>query len=156
MRELLLLRAEDGEDLKILSACVQDMAVKPVDVRWLARSRQLVLVGNRFRWEAKAPTRIRSALRFDGVLRVSRREWPEEAHAVLPLLAVTFGQAEGAEEPGGVVLLAFGGGTMLRLQVEAVDATLEDLSGAWGAMAVPSHGEPLSGEPLPDVKDEGL
>jgi hypothetical protein len=132
MAELLLLRAEDAEDLKILSACVQDMAVKPGDVAWQPRQRRLVLVGNRYRWEAKAPTRIRSALRFEGVLRVERREWPGEAHAVLPLLAVT---AEGEDR----LLLAFGGGTALRLQVEALDATLEDLSGPWGAMAVPGH-----------------
>lgn len=134
MTELLLLRAEDGEDLKILSACVQDMAVKPVDVAWHPRQRRLVLVGNRYRWEAKAPTRIRSALRFEGVLRVERREWPAEGHAVLPLLAVT---ADGDDQ----LLLAFGGGTALRLHVEAVDATLEDLSGPWGAVAVPLHGD---------------
>lgn len=132
MTELLLLRAEDAEDLKILSACVQDMAVKPMDVAWVPRQRRLVLVGNRYRWEAKAPTRIRCALRFEGVLRVERREWPEEGHAVLPLLAVT---VEGADR----LVLAFGGGTALRLHVEAVDATLEDLSGPWGAAAVPEH-----------------
>jgi hypothetical protein len=134
MTELLLLRAEDGEDLKILSACVQDMAVKPVDVAWVPRHRRLVLLGNRYRWESKAPTRIRSALRFEGVLRVERREWPGEPHAVLPLLAVT---AEGDDQ----LVLAFGGGTALRLHVEAVDATLEDLSGPWGAAAVPRHGD---------------
>jgi hypothetical protein len=133
MTELLLLRAEDGEDLRILSACVQDMAVKPLDVAWVGRQRRLVLVGNRYRWEAKAPMRIRSALRFEGVLRVERREWPEEAHAVLPLLAVT-------AESDGSVLLRFGGGAMLRLHAEAIDATLEDLSGPWGAVAVPQHG----------------
>jgi hypothetical protein len=130
--ELLLLRAEDAEDLKILSACVQDMAVKPVDVAWAPRQRRLVLLGNRYRWEAQAPTRIRSALRFEGVLRVERREWPEEPHAVLPLLAV------GAD--GDSFVLSFGGGTALRLHVEALDVTLEDLSGPWGAMAVPRHG----------------
>ena len=133
MTELLLLRAEDAEDLEILSACVQDMAVKPVDVAWMARQRRLVLVGNRYRWEAKAPTRIRSALRFEAVMRVERREWPEEPHAVLPLLAVT------ADDQA--VVLSFGGGTALRLHTEALDATLEDLSGPWGAVSVPRHGE---------------
>jgi hypothetical protein len=132
--ELVLMRAEDSADLKILSACVQDMAVKPMDVAWDARRRQLVLLGNRYRWEAKAPTRIRSALRFEGVLRVERREWPGEPHMVVPLLAVT---ADADDQ----LLLAFGGGTALRLHVEAVDATLEDLSGPWGAVAVPRHGE---------------
>ena len=134
MTELLLLRAEDADDLKILSACVQDMAVKALDVSWSPVQRRLVLMGNRYRWEAKQPTRVRSALRFDGVLKVARREWPDERHAVLPLLSVT---AEGGE----VLILSFGGGTALRLEVEAMDATLEDLSGAWGALAVPAHGD---------------
>lgn len=133
MTELLLLRAEDAQDLRILSACAQDMAVKPVDVGWIPRQRRLVLVGNRYRWEAQAPTRIRSALRFESVLRVERREWPDTPHAVLPLLAVT---AEGEDQ----LLLAFGGGAALRLHVEALDVTLEDLSGPWGAMAEPQHG----------------
>lgn len=134
MSELLLLRAEDEADLKILSACVQDMAVKPVDVAWEPARRRLVLMGNRYRWEAKTPTRVRAALRFEGVLKVARREWPAEPHAVLPLLSVT-------HETPNELLLAFGGGTALRLQVEDVDATLEDVSGAWGAMAVPAHGD---------------
>lgn len=136
--ERLLLRAEDAEDLKILSACVQDMAVKALDVGWQPRAHRLVLVGNRFRWEeGEEATRVRSALRFEAVTRVERREWPDESHAVLPLLAVT-------EEPdpgeGAVLLLAFGGGTALRLHCEALDVTLEDLSGPWGALATPDHG----------------
>lgn len=133
MTELLLLRAEDADDLKILSACVQDMAVKALDVAWEPARRRLVLLGNRYRWEARQPTRVRSALRFDGVLKVARREWPEERHAVLPLLAV-------APEGECALILSFGGGTALRLEIEAIDATLEDVSGAWGALAVPTHG----------------
>jgi hypothetical protein len=133
MTELLLLRAEDADDLKILSACVQDMAVKALDVAWEPARRRLVLLGNRYRWEARQPTRVRSALRFDGVLKVARREWPEERHAVLPLLTV-------AAEGEGALILSFGGGAALRLEIEAIDATLEDVSGAWGALAIPRHG----------------
>jgi hypothetical protein len=137
LTELLLLRAEDAEDLRILSACVQDMAVKPVEVAYQKRARRLVLVGNRYRWEAGAAdrgprTRVRSALRFEGVLAADRREWPEEMHAVLPLLAVTV-------EDDGRILLSFGGGTVARLTVEAIDVTLEDLSGPWGALGRPDH-----------------
>lgn len=131
MRELLLLRAEDADDLKILSACVQDMVVKPLDVAFLPTARRLVLMGNRYRWEAGVPSRVRAALRFEAVLRVSRREWPDEAHAVLPLLSV-------APVDGGVEL-QFGGGSALRLEVEAVDATLEDVSDFWPTESVPTH-----------------
>lgn len=137
MTELLLLRAEDGEDLRILSACVQDMAVKPVDVAFLPRARRLVLLGNRYRWEVRAGSgarsqRVRSALRFEGLVAAERREWPDEPHAVLPLLAVTM-------EPDGRLLIAFGGGAAIRIAVEAVDVTLEDLSDPWNASAIPSH-----------------
>ncbi|MGL6043798.1 MAG: DUF2948 family protein [Sandaracinobacteroides sp.] len=146
-REPLLLRAEDAEDLRILSACVQDMAVKSVDIAFRARGRRLVLLGNRFRWEVGqergGATRIRSALRFEGVTAIERREWPDEKHAVLPLLAVGL-------EPDGRLLISFGGGTAIRLAVEAIDATLEDLSRPWSALAVPEHKIAL-----PGVKDVG-
>lgn len=132
MTERLFLRAEDAEDIPIFSALVQDMTVKAIDVAYDQRARRLVLMGNRYRQETDAPTRIRSALRIDSVMSVKRREWPEEAHAVLPLLAVTADSMH--------LELVFGGGTMIRAEVECVDLTLEDLSGPWGTRAVPRHG----------------
>ncbi len=135
MTELLLLRAEDEEDLRILSACVQDMTVKPGDIGWSPLHRRLVLVGNRLRWEAvsegKPPTRVRCALRFEFIDRVQRREWPDEREMVLPLMTVEFAD--------GALLLAFGGGTALRLEAEVIDITLEDMSGPWGAISLPEH-----------------
>lgn len=136
MTELLLLRAEGPDDLPILSACVQDMAVKAGDVAWQARGRRLVMLGNRFRWEDAARrgghvTRVRSLLRFDFVDGVKRRGWPDDPAAVLALLAVTF------EDDG--LILSFGGGTALHLVQEVLDVTLEDVSGPWGASAVPDH-----------------
>lgn len=135
VNELLLLRAEDEADLRILSACVQDMAVKAADVSWSARHRRLVLVGNRLRWEAvgegKPATRVRSALRFDFVSRVQQKEWPEAREMVLPLMAI--------EPVEGALELVFGGGTRLRLEAEVIDITLEDMSGPWGAISLPQH-----------------
>ncbi|WP_199555334.1 DUF2948 family protein [Sandaracinobacteroides hominis] len=136
--ELLLLRAEDEQDLRILSACVQDMAVKAGDISWSARHRQLVLVGNRLRWEAvsegKPATRVRSALRFDFISRVQRKEWPDEREMVLPLMAI--------EPVDGALELIFGGGARLRLEAEVIDITLEDMSGPWGAISLPQHDLP--------------
>lgn len=155
MTELLLLRAEAPDDLILVSACTQDMAILAHDIGWQPRQRRLVLVGNRFRWEdaARGPkkggsaTRIRSALRFDHVASVQRRNWPTAADAVLPLLSITFDDADddadGAAAGGTEValLLSFGGGAALRLRQEVLDATLEDLSGPWGAAAIPDHDE---------------
>ena len=120
----------------MLSALVQDMAVKLSDIRWERRGRRLLLLGNRLRWEdavrkGGSVTRVRCLLRFDFVDAVKRRGWPEDGAAVLPLLAVTF-------EDDGLVL-SFGGGAALRLVQEVLDVTLEDVSGPWGALAVPDH-----------------
>ncbi len=142
MTELLLLRAEEPDDLILLSACVQDMAVIARDVVWLPKQRRLVLVGNRFRWEnaARGPkqgggaTRVRSGLRFDYVQSVQRRDWPLAPDAVLPLLSITFDEDD-------ALVLSFGGGAAIRLTQEVLDATLEDMSGAWGAAAIPDHDE---------------
>lgn len=140
MTEYLLLRAEDADDLILLSACTQDLAVRVGDIGWLPRQRRLILIGNRFRWEnaTRGPrhggdtTRVRSALRFDYVQSVRRRQWPADESSVLALLAITF-------EDDGSLLLSFAGGAALQITQEVLDITLEDLSGAWGARAIPDH-----------------
>ena len=144
MTELLLLRAEEPDDLILLSACTQDMAILARDIVWQPKQRRLLLMGNRFRWENAAlgprqggsTTRVRSVLRFDYVLSVQRRDWPAAADAVLPLLAITFEDGEdGADE----LILSFGGGAALRLRQEVLDMTLEDVSGPWASSAIPDH-----------------
>lgn len=132
MGERLRLRAEDAADLPPLSALVQDMTVQPADISFDARARRLVLLGNRYRWEAPdSRSRIRTALRLDFVDRLQQRAMPADPHAVLALLAISM--AEDA------LLISFSGGTSLRAQVEVVDLTLEDISGPWGARATPRH-----------------
>lgn len=131
MTDLLRLRAEGPDDLPALSALVQDMAVKPADIGWDRPGRRLVLLGNRYRWEAGTATRARAALRFDHVRSVARRLWPADRDAVLALLAVR------AEDT--VLWLGFSGGAELRVDAEVIDVTLEDLAGPWGALGVPDH-----------------
>jgi Protein of unknown function (DUF2948) len=127
----LLLLAESDEDLQVISALTQDMAVRAADVAWQAKPRRLVLIGNRYRWETREKTRVRSGLRFDGVLSARRRNWPG-GDAVLALLAI--------RKDGDHLLLDFAGGASIELHVEAVDVVLEDLTGAWGAKTAPDHG----------------
>lgn len=146
MTELLLLRAEEPDDLILLSACTQDMAIVARDIVWQPKQRRLLLMGNRFRWENAAlgpkqggnATRVRSVLRFDYVATVQRRDWPLSPDAVLPLLAITFGE-EG--ENGDELILSFGGGAALRLRQEVLDMTLEDVSGPWRSSGIPDHDE---------------
>lgn len=130
--ERLLLLAEEPGELPTLSALVQDMIVKADEVAFDRRGRRLALLGNRFRHEAAAATRVRCLLRVGSVLRAARRAWPADPDAVLPLLAIV------AEDDA--ITLSFGGGAAIRLVTECVDVALEDVSGPWQASRRPDHG----------------
>ncbi|MFT3809683.1 MAG: DUF2948 family protein [Micropepsaceae bacterium] len=142
----LRLAAEDAEDLKAISALLQDAVLTLADMAYLKKARRFALVLNRFRWEAdgqgrnaKTGTRIRSGLHIENVLKVEARGIPQDAKdTILSLLALTF---EPGEDGQGTLTLQFSAGKALRLHVEALDATLTDLSDAWAAKARPDHGD---------------
>ncbi|MBU0584828.1 MAG: DUF2948 family protein [Alphaproteobacteria bacterium] len=144
MKQLKLV-ALDEEDLKIVSAHVQDGVLKVGDLEFLPASKLFVLPMYRFAWEAaptsrKAqPERRNSVLHFSRVLSVKlsgiARDKPED---VLSLLAVLF---TAGDEPAGTVDLVFSGGAAIRLKVECIEARLADLGGAWEAESRPEHAD---------------
>jgi hypothetical protein len=141
MTKTLKLAAADAEDLQMLSARLQDAAGKLKDFVWLPKQRRFVAMLNRFRWEdARGPgTRVRAALRFDGVSKVQSSHVKRGAEeAVVSLLAITF-TPNNEGDPAGVVELVLAGGGTIRLTVECIDAELADQTGPWAARARPSH-----------------
>src|SRR5579872_4441301 len=92
----LRLRAEDAEDLAIISACLQDALVSVRDLAYDRDARSFVLVANRFCWEnstggdGKARfERSLCGLVFDGVDRVAYRGFHRsEEDRILSLLAI--------------------------------------------------------------------
>lgn len=138
-QEPLRLIAEDAEDLKTLSAALQDAAGKIGDIRYDPAARTLTLALNRYRWETGGMRgeRVRTALQVGGVLSVKARRLRQGApDAVLSLLDVGF---EPGAAPGGTVAFVFAGGGDLRCEVECIDAALADVSGAWPARRTPEH-----------------
>lgn len=131
MTQTLRLIGHEAADVPVISALMQDAAVRVDDIAFDARAHRFALVANRYRWEADVPSRTRSALHFDGVIRAQRKRWPADGDAVLALLAIR-------ADDGGVTL-DFSGGASVRLETECIDLVLEDLTGPWGARAVPRH-----------------
>jgi hypothetical protein len=130
---MLHLRAESVDDIAAISALTQDFVTRIADVGYDARGRRLVLLGNRFCWEAANPVRVRSALVVSSLLSVRRRDWPA-GDAVLELLAI-----EAAEGPSGTLLtFHFAGGPAIRAEAECIDLLLDDLRGERPA-ATPRH-----------------
>jgi hypothetical protein len=139
----LRLLAEDEDDLKVISAALQDAIAKVGDISYEPRERLLTVALNRFRWEddedRAGGRRVRSALQFGSVLSVKARRLKREPRdAVVELLAVDF---KAGVSPGGEVLLSFAGGADLRLEVECLDAVLADLSRPWTTPRAPRHPE---------------
>lgn len=140
----LRLTAEDADDLKAISTLVQDAVLTVADMAYLKKARRFALVLNRFRWEAddkgrnaKTGTRVRSGLHIENVLKAEAQGIAQDKKdTILSLLALTF---EGDAESGGTLTLTFSAGKALRLHVEALDATLTDLSESWAAKARPGH-----------------
>jgi len=137
----LRLIAHDEEDLKILSAHLQDAVVKVSEIAFLPQSRRFAMVVNRYCWEGgeDAPNgfRMRTGVHFDGVLKVRAQGVRQDAReAVMELLAIAY--APGTDGAGAIEL-SFAGGGMIRLEVECIEAAMADLAGPWPATARPRH-----------------
>ena len=52
MAKKLKLKAEDEEDLRVVSACLQDALIAVGDISYLKDDQRFVLIANRFCWEA--------------------------------------------------------------------------------------------------------
>lgn len=139
----LRLIASDGDDLKTLSAVLQDAVAKVGDFAHLPRERRFAFVANRFVWEiapegSKGPfARVRAGCHFDDVKAVRQTNLRQNAaEAVVELLAVRFTPGiDGA----GVVTLDLAGGGAIRLDVESVNAQLADISEPWPTRLKPEH-----------------
>ena len=135
----LKLLALDSEDLDVISATTQDAVVRVVDMGFAKADRRFALLMNRFAWEeaGRKGQRRRTALHFDRVDSVKVAGIDTEARdGVLELLTIAF---EPTEVPSGIVELKFAGGGTVRLEVECLEARLQDLGAAWAAKTKPEH-----------------
>lgn len=135
----LRLSAFDTADLEIISAHMQDAVIAIGDIRYLIKAQKFALIANRFLWQNQKPPfeRRRTGLSFDRVLKAKSQRIRQGADdAILSLLAVSFVPGE---EPSGTVVLTFSGGGQINLEVECIEARLEDLGPAWTTPNLPSH-----------------
>ena len=135
----LKLIALDNEDLDVISASTQDAVIRVADMGYAKRDQRFALLMNRFAWEeeGKKGQRKRTALHFDRVLAVKYSGIDTNAReGVLELLAIGY---EPVENANGTVELRFAGGATVRLEVECLEARMQDLGAAWAARMKPEH-----------------
>lgn len=141
------LGAMDGDDLRVLSSLAQDAVFPITEMTWQPRQRRFAILLNRFRWEDKDAAerrgrsyeRVQSMLVVDGVTRVSSQGIDRgDKDVILSLLSVGF---EETEAPSGFVVLTLAGDGAIRLEVEALEVTLRDVTRPYRAPSrkAPDH-----------------
>ena len=139
----LRLAARDPEDLKILSALLQDAVVRIGDMAYLPDQNRFAMVLNRYRWEEKSiAERVRAGAHFDGVLSARIKGFnPSVKEQPLSILEVRFEpSADDAEGLAGKVRVVFAGEAEVALEVEAIDAAMSDIGRPCRAVGKPIHG----------------
>lgn len=145
------LRAEDGEDLTVISACLQDAILPIGEMCFEPAAQRFVAVVNRFCWENAEGgprrddglqadddhlfpyERIQCGVRFEGIAAVKTRGLNlKDRGQILELLSVALAE-------GGVVL-TFAGGGALRLEGANWRCVVEDLGESWPTSSRPCHG----------------
>lgn len=137
--------ALDPDGLAVISAQVRGARVRAGDIVWRQGEKRLVVGMNRPDPELTGETgpRLVLALRFERVLSCKSRDIDLQAQeTVLVLLGIEF---HPAEAPGGSVVLTFGHGGALRLDVECLECELADLGADdLGTSDVDQDAEPLT------------
>ncbi len=138
----LKLRAEDSDDLAVISACAQDALVSVKDLTYDLAEHRFTAVVNRFRWESKADgtggqaahQRTHAAITFDQVEGVSYRGFRRSGEErILSLLAIRPG------DKFGTIDLEFAGGAAVRLKAGAIRVRIADVGEPWPTAWQPDH-----------------
>ena len=138
------LGALDAQDLEVISSLAQDAVLPVEEMKWLAGDRRFALLLNRFRWEDEGrdrhgAERVQSVMAVDNVLRVASQGVDRrDKDVVLSMLSVTF---EPGEDGAGHVLLTLAGDGAIRLEVEALEVSLKDVTRPYKAPSgkAPEH-----------------
>lgn len=143
----LALRAQDDQDLQIVSALIQDAVLPVGEISYDARRRRLALLLNRFRWESAEGAkrdrrpfeRVRALLVISDVTGVQSAGIDRhDPAAALELLSLTW-------EPGadgtGRLLLQFAGGGTIAAHAECLNLDLRDVTRPYNAPSgrMPHH-----------------
>jgi len=138
----LKLLALNDDDLKVLSAHLQDSVVLVKDIIFLKKSRTFLMMVNRFMWEDiergvfRENKRIRCAVKFENVLEVkSRNVSQKKKDKILELLSID-GEVKNNKKK---LLITFAGNNEIILIVEEINILLDDVGLSWKVKHVPKH-----------------
>ena len=139
----LKLIAKTEEDIKVVSAHLQDSILSVADIAHLKKNKIFLMQLNRFMWEDvekgvfRKNKRIRTVLKFENVLKVfSKNINQKKKDNFLDFLAIeTIKMPDNNYE----MKITFAGDSIIRIITEVIEVTLDDQGEAWDTKNKPKH-----------------
>ena len=139
----LKLIAKTEEDLKVVSAHLQDSIVSVLDIANLKKNKIFLMQLNRFMWEDVAKgvfrknKRIRTILKFENVLNVLSLNINQlKKDKFLDFLAI---ETNLTPDKNYEMKIIFAGDSIIRVTAEVIEVTLDDQGDAWDTKNKPKH-----------------
>jgi len=139
----LKLIAKTNEDLRVISAHLQDAISSTADIANLKKNRIFLMQLNRFMWEDvekgvfRKNKRIRTVLKFENVLNVrSKNINQKKKDRFLDFLAIETSQMT---DKNYEMNLIFSGDIIIKIIAEAIEVTLDDQGNPWESKNKPKH-----------------
>ena len=139
----LKLIAKTDEDLRVISAHLQDSIVKTSDIANLKKNKIFLMQLNRFMWEDvekgvfRKNKRIRTVLKFENVLKVTSKNVNQKKNdRFLDFLAIEMFKMP---DKNFEMNLIFSGDVIIKLVVEVIEVTLDDQGSSWESKSKPKH-----------------
>ena len=139
----LKLIGKNREDLKIISAYLQDSIVSVNDIVFLKKNKTFVMIVNRFMWESperaiyRENKRIRCAVKFEDVISVKSKNVNQtNKDKFFECLAI---ECSSEIEEYQEINIFFAGDSVITLTSETIEIELNDLGKPWNVKKVPKH-----------------
>ena len=139
----LKLIARTEEDLRVVSAYLQDSIASISDIANLKRNKIFLMQLNRFMWEDvekgifRKNKRIRTILKFDNILEVhSKNINQSKKDKFLDFLAI---ESTRMPDKNYEMKIIFSGNSTIKIISEVVEVTLDDQGEAWDTKNKPRH-----------------
>ena len=141
----LKLIARTEEDLRVVSAHLQDSIANVSDIARLEKNKIFLMQLNRFMWEDvekgvfRKNKRIRTVLKFENVIKVLSKNIKQlKKDKFLDFLTIeTIQMPDNNYE----MKIVFAGNAIIRVISEVIEVTLDDQGDAWDTQNMPKHTE---------------
>jgi len=131
------------EDLKIISAYLQDSILIVKDIVFLKHNRTFIMIVNRFMWENvekgvfRQNKRIRCAVKFEEVIKVESKNINQKnKNKPLECLAI---KCSSIFEETYKIMIFFAGNSIITIISEVIEVALHDLDKPWNVKHIPIH-----------------